>query len=123
MRHSEAHHSEWRSGFPALLQWLVGVVVIAAFVMTFVVQAFDPQRRGIELALPGFAKVAGEPTAETVELLRTSGYWDRLVGAADDPESDPCSLIIAVTKVDDVASEEWRKLSRPELMDSPPERA
>jgi hypothetical protein len=34
---------------------------------TFVVQAFDPQRRGIELALPGFAKVAGRPTAETVE--------------------------------------------------------
>ncbi|HWE57864.1 MAG TPA: hypothetical protein VG435_20340 [Acidimicrobiales bacterium] len=34
---------------------------------TFVVQAFDPPRRGIELALPGFAKVAGAPTAETVE--------------------------------------------------------
>ena len=33
----------------------------------FVVQAFDPLRRGIELALPGFAKVAGGPTAETVE--------------------------------------------------------
>lgn len=48
------------------------------------------------------------PTAETVDLLRTSGYWDRLVGAADDPNSDPCKLIIAVTKVDDVASEEWR---------------
>jgi GTP-binding protein EngB required for normal cell division len=48
------------------------------------------------------------PTAEAVELLRTSGYWDRLVGAADDPDSDPCSLIIAVTKVDDVANEEYR---------------
>jgi Zc3h12a-like Ribonuclease NYN domain len=33
----------------------------------FVVQAFDPQRRGIELAIPGFARVAGGPTAETVE--------------------------------------------------------
>jgi hypothetical protein len=33
----------------------------------FVVQAFDPQRRGIELAIPGFARVAGSPTAETVE--------------------------------------------------------
>ncbi|HET9075512.1 MAG TPA: S1 RNA-binding domain-containing protein [Acidimicrobiales bacterium] len=32
-----------------------------------VVQAFDPQRRGIELALPGFAHLAGGPTAETVE--------------------------------------------------------
>ena len=34
---------------------------------SFVVQAFDPPRRGIELALPGFAKVAGGPTAETLE--------------------------------------------------------
>jgi GTP-binding protein EngB required for normal cell division len=48
------------------------------------------------------------PTGETVELLRSSGYWERLVGAADDPNSDPCKLVIAVTKVDDVASEEYR---------------
>ena len=48
------------------------------------------------------------PTADTIELLRTSGYWDRLVAAADDHDGDPCSLLIAVTKVDDVASEEWR---------------
>ncbi len=34
---------------------------------TFVIQALDPQRRGIELALPGFARVAGGPTEETVE--------------------------------------------------------
>ena len=34
---------------------------------TFVVQAFDPQRRGIELAIPGFERVAGGPTQETVE--------------------------------------------------------
>lgn len=33
----------------------------------FVVQAFDPPRRGIELAVPGFAQVAGAPTPETVE--------------------------------------------------------
>ncbi len=33
----------------------------------FVVQALDPPRRGIELALPGVAKVAGVPTEETVE--------------------------------------------------------
>ena len=44
----------------------------------FVVQAFDALRRGIELALPGFARISGSPTAETVEaeihrlaLLRT----------------------------------------------------
>ena len=34
---------------------------------TFVVQALDPPRRGIELALPDVAKVAGVPTDETVE--------------------------------------------------------
>jgi len=51
------------------------------------------------------------PTESTVDLLRSSGYWDRLVGAADDPESDPCSMLIAVTKVDDVAGEEWRNMA------------
>ncbi len=34
---------------------------------TFVVQALDPPRRGVELALPGFAHVSGVPTEETVE--------------------------------------------------------
>jgi hypothetical protein len=33
----------------------------------FVVQAFDAARRGIELALPGFAQVAAGPTDETVK--------------------------------------------------------
>lgn len=33
----------------------------------FVLQALDPQRRGIELALPGFAEVSGAPRPETVE--------------------------------------------------------
>jgi len=33
----------------------------------FVVQALDPQRRGIELALPEFAHVAGAPLPETIE--------------------------------------------------------
>lgn len=47
------------------------------------------------------------PTESTVDLLRSSGYWDRLVGAADDPSSDPCTMLIAVTKVDDVTNEEW----------------
>lgn len=34
---------------------------------TFVVQAIDAPRRGIELAIPGFEKVAGAPSDETVE--------------------------------------------------------
>ena len=33
----------------------------------FVVQALDPLRRGVELALPGYARVSGVPTEETVE--------------------------------------------------------
>ena len=36
-------------------------------VRPFVVQAFDTPRRGIELALPGFARPAAAPTEETVE--------------------------------------------------------
>lgn len=48
------------------------------------------------------------PTESTMELLRTSGYWERLVGAADDPSSDACSMLIAVTRVDDVAGTEWQ---------------
>ena len=50
-------------------------------------------------------------TNETIELLRSSGYWDRIIGAIDDPASDQCSLFIAVTKVDDVASQDWRDWS------------
>ncbi len=33
----------------------------------FVIQAFDPPRRGVEIALPQFVHVAGQPTEETVE--------------------------------------------------------
>jgi hypothetical protein len=33
----------------------------------FVVQAFDAPRRGVELAIPEFARVSGAPTEETVE--------------------------------------------------------
>ncbi len=40
---------------------------------TFVVQAVDAPRRGIELALPGFEKIAGTPSDETVEAdVKTS---------------------------------------------------
>ncbi|MBK8803321.1 MAG: hypothetical protein IPN71_14930 [Fibrobacteres bacterium] len=50
------------------------------------------------------------PTEASIELLRNSGYWARLLGATDDPDSDPCSMLVAVTKVDDVAEAEWQKL-------------
>jgi ribosomal protein S1 len=42
-------------------------VVTKGETRTFVVQAFDPPRRGIELAIPEFAKVSGAPSEETVE--------------------------------------------------------
>jgi hypothetical protein len=49
-------------------------------------------------------------TADTIHLLSTSGYWQRLIGAVDDPSSDPCNLLVAVTRVDDVATEGWMNL-------------
>jgi hypothetical protein len=59
-------------------------------VRTFVIQALDPPRRGIELALPGLAKVAGAPTEETVEAEIDAGAQpvDRepeLAEVADEP--------------------------------------
>lgn len=42
-------------------------------------------------------------------MIRDSGYWDRLLLSSDDPASDPCALIIAVSKIDDVAREEQRQ--------------
>ena len=42
----------------------------------FVVQAFDAMRRGIELALPGFAHPAGAPTAETIDAEIHHGEAD-----------------------------------------------
>ena len=51
------------------------------------------------------------PTESTMDLLRTSGYWQRLVGAADDPSSDACTMLIAVTRVDDVTQTEWQNLT------------
>ena len=52
------------------------------------------------------------PTDTSVELIRDSGYWDRLLLSAGDPESDPCALLIAVSKTDEVAEEEHRALPK-----------
>lgn len=54
---------------------------------TFVIQALDPPRRGIELALPGLAKVAGAPTEETVEAEIDVGAQP--VSLDIDPETEP----------------------------------
>jgi hypothetical protein len=47
------------------------------------------------------------PTESSVELLRDSGYWERLLLSSSDPETDPCSMLMAVTRVDDVAEHEY----------------
>jgi len=49
---------------------------------TFVVQALDPPRRGIELALPGLAQVAGVPTEETVAAEITEARPQKSRGSA-----------------------------------------
>lgn len=42
------------------------------------------------------------------ELLCNSGFLNRLLHAVDDPASDPVALMVAVTKIDDVAEEHFR---------------
>ena len=42
-------------------------VVTKGETRSFIVQALDPPRRGIEIAIPEFAHVSGAPSAETVE--------------------------------------------------------
>lgn len=46
-----------------------------------------------------------EPEAE---LLRNTGFLNRLLHASSDPTSDPVTLVVAVTKIDDVAEEHFR---------------
>ncbi|MGH9063621.1 MAG: NYN domain-containing protein [Acidimicrobiales bacterium] len=53
---------------------------------TFVLQALDPQRRGLELALPEFVNVAGSPSEETVEAeIAGSGGVPRRRGGPAEP--------------------------------------
>ena len=48
----------------------------------FVVQALDPLRRGVELALPEFVHIAGAPTDETVEAEIRAHLEDEIEPAA-----------------------------------------
>jgi hypothetical protein len=41
---------------------------------------------------------------DDLELLRTSGFWERTLLAAGDLEADPCDLVVAVTKLDDLVT-------------------
>jgi energy-coupling factor transporter ATP-binding protein EcfA2 len=44
-------------------------------------------------------------TDAAADLLRSSGFFNRLLYASVSPDEDPVSLLIAVTRVDDVAAE------------------
>jgi hypothetical protein len=44
----------------------------------------------------------------SAELLRTSGFLNRLLHSTDDPESDPVELMVAVTMLDTVATAEYQ---------------
>jgi hypothetical protein len=45
----------------------------------------------------------------SAELLRSSGFLNRLLHSTDDPQADPVQLIIAVTMLDNVATAEYRE--------------
>ncbi len=48
----------------------------------------------------------GAPQA-LINLLVHTGYWERLVGAVDNPADDPCTLLMAVTRIDDLTDEAY----------------
>lgn len=45
---------------------------------------------------------------EDAELLKSSGFLNRLLHASNDLAADPVALIVVVVKIDDVAIENWR---------------
>lgn len=45
---------------------------------------------------------------EDAELLKSSGFLNRLLHASNDLADDPVALIVVVVKIDDVAVENWR---------------
>ena len=45
---------------------------------------------------------------DDAELLRSSGFLNRLLHAGNDPAADPVALIVVAVKIDDVAVENWR---------------
>ena len=56
--------------------------------------------------------------AASADLLRSSGFLNRLLHSTDDPEADPVELIVAVTMLDNVATAEYReeRQSNPQTM-------
>ncbi|MEA3075937.1 MAG: hypothetical protein QOF60_845 [Actinomycetota bacterium] len=71
----------------------------------FVVQALDAPRRGIELALPGLARVAGQPTEETVEAeieelpVKKAPAKRTRKKAAPTPAADPIPIVPEAPRV------------------------
>lgn len=50
------------------------------------------------------------PTESVMDLLRSTGFWDRLLVSSEDPSADPCSLMLVVSRMDDLANEYWFQL-------------
>ena len=46
--------------------------------------------------------------AASADLLRSSGFLNRLLHSTDDPDSDPVELMVAVTMLDSVATSEYQ---------------
>lgn len=47
-------------------------------------------------------------TEAAAELLRTTGFMNSLLHESHDPDAEPATLIVAVVKLDVVASDQWR---------------
>lgn len=45
---------------------------------------------------------------EDAELLRNSGFLNRLLHASNDLSADPVALMVVIVKIDDIAVENWR---------------
>src|SRR5438874_217762 len=48
-------------------------------------------------------------TEADAQMLRNSGFLNRLLHAADDPAADPVQLIMAVVRADDIADTRFRE--------------
>ena len=48
-------------------------------------------------------------TQDSAELLRSSGFFGRLLHAADDPSADPVQLLVVAVKLDLTADDDWQR--------------
>jgi hypothetical protein len=87
----------------------------------FVLQALDPQRRGVELALPEYAHVAGSPSEETVEaeISEATGTDEVVPHAERGATRNRGRKAKAPEKVDEEKAEAGKGRQRAEKADGP----